>query len=75
MSNEYILEERKFLHDIASPLTILLLNLQNIEERLGAQKQENVDSLRVLQKCMQQTEKAIGMLEQRRGVLMQRQEQ
>lgn len=66
-------DEMKFLHDIASPLTSILLNLESVCGILADKKVEDIDTcIKMIQKCLAQTKKSSEMLTQRRTLVMQK---
>ncbi|MGE3263509.1 MAG: hypothetical protein AB7K68_17150 [Bacteriovoracia bacterium] len=66
-------EERKFLHDIASPLTTIQLNLDNAIMMLEDKKpEEQAEALQLLQRCLEQTKRAGLMVQARRQLLIER---
>lgn len=66
-------DEMKFLHDIASPLTSVLLNLENVAGILAEKKPEDIDAcLKMIQKCLTQTKKSTDLLSSRRTAVMEK---
>lgn len=64
-------DERKFLHDIASPLTTVQLNLDNAMMILEDKKPEELpQAMELLQRCLDQARRAGSMIEARRQVLI-----
>lgn len=64
-------DERKFLHDIASPLTTIQLNLDNAILMIEDGKPEELpESLQLLKRCLDQTRRASAMLQARREILI-----
>lgn len=63
-------EERKFLHDISTPLTVLQLNLENaliLLQESGAGGSDQ--SLDLLRKCLEQVKKSSVLVRERRELL------
>ena len=65
-------EERTFIHDMASPLTSLQLNLENVIMVLEDGKPEDLATAKTItQSCMKQIKKMTDLMQQRRTVLIQ----
>lgn len=62
------MSERKFLHDISTPLTSLQMDLENaisiLEE--GKEPEGMAISMGLLRKCMTQVKKSVLLVQQRR---------
>lgn len=66
--------ERVFLHDVASPLTTLQLNLEStimILEDGGATSE--TESVKMIQNCLGQVKKMAELIRARREILIQEQ--
>jgi hypothetical protein len=64
-------EERKFLHDIASPLTTVQLNLDSVLMLLEDNKPEELpEAITLLQRCLDQAKRASTMIQARREYLI-----
>jgi hypothetical protein len=64
-------EERTFLHDISSPLTIVQLNVENALTLLKDGKPEDLDECaNILASCMTQATRATNMIRLRREHLI-----
>jgi hypothetical protein len=64
-------EERKFLHDLASPLTSLQLNLDNVVMTLEDGKAENIaEAKAMVEGCIKQIQKMTDLVRSRREVLI-----
>lgn len=64
-------EERKFLHDISSPITTMQLNLENAMALLEDKKPEDLEqALKMLGSCVSQILRVAAMVQARREVLM-----
>jgi nitrogen fixation/metabolism regulation signal transduction histidine kinase len=63
--------EREFLHEIASPLTTIQLNLGNLTSILEKKNPSDTDeALRILEKCLGQLDRAAEMIKTRRAALI-----
>jgi hypothetical protein len=63
--------ERKFLHDISSPLSTLQLNLELVISVLGEEPVSDLPMCRTkLAKCMEQTQRIVELIRSRRDVLI-----
>lgn len=66
-------DERKFLHDIASPLTTVQLNLESVVMILEDKKPEELpQALELLRRCVEQTRRAGTMVQARRQIIITR---
>jgi len=64
-------QEKKFLHDIASPLTTIHLNLENVIYLLEEKKVEGIlDCIRILNSCVVQTKRAMDLVHDHREILI-----
>lgn len=64
-------EERKFLHDISSPLTCVVLNVENVLALLDENNLENMDECKqMLRSCLTQIGRSTEMIRIRREVLI-----
>jgi len=64
-------DERSFLHDISSPFTSALLNLENAAALLEERKPENIEEcLSLVKKSLAQVKRAAGMITARRESLI-----
>jgi C4-dicarboxylate-specific signal transduction histidine kinase len=64
-------EERKFLHEISSPLTTIQLNLDSALMILEDQKPEEfANALLLLKRCLDQSKRAGAMVRERREVII-----
>jgi hypothetical protein len=67
--------ERTFLHDIASPVTSVLLNLENIMSILQDRKPEEIDEcIKMAGSCVTQLKRAVDMIRDRREILIKESE-
>lgn len=63
--------ERKFLHDLASPITTIQLNLENVLCLLKDNKPEDiVDCMKMLHSCLEQSSRATELIKGRREILI-----
>ncbi len=63
-------DERKFLHDISSPLTSVILNLENIVDMLQEKNPEDLETcLKMMNNCIHQTKRASEMIKERREIV------
>ncbi|MGZ3696380.1 MAG: hypothetical protein ACXVBE_04810 [Bdellovibrionota bacterium] len=63
--------ERTFLHDVSSPLTSVLLNLENVIAMLEDRKPEEIDEcIKMLNSCLTQVKRSAEMVGARRAILM-----
>lgn len=68
-------DERQFLHDIASPLTIMQLNLQSAITMLQNSKAPGQEGcLKALQSSLEQTNRISGLVHKRREKLIEESE-
>ncbi len=70
-------EQRKFLHDLANPLSVLQGNLRIAVRTLEASNQQNpelVEVLKRLSKAMESSSKINSLLSERRQNLLNQQE-
>ncbi|MGZ3649567.1 MAG: hypothetical protein ACXVB9_13465 [Bdellovibrionota bacterium] len=64
--------ESTFLHDFASPLTSLFLNLENMMVVLEDGKEEDEDLTKAMAKnCLCQIQKMTELIQHRRSILIQ----
>lgn len=67
--------ERTFLHDISSPLTSILLNMENVIMMLEDRKPEEIDEcIAMLNSCLLQVRRSTELVRERREVLMKESE-
>lgn len=62
-------KEREFLHDIASPLTTLQLNIENALAMIE-EKNSGPDCVQMLNSCLEQLNKAHNLIRTRRDLLI-----
>jgi hypothetical protein len=68
--------ERSFLHDIASPVTSVLLNLENIVAILQDNKPEEIEEcIKMANSCVTQLKRTTEMIRERREILIKESEQ
>ena len=67
-----VAEERKFIHDLASPLSSLQLDLENVAAVLEDAKPDDIElAKKMAATCLKQVQKMAELLRQRRATLMQ----
>lgn len=67
------MEERKFLHDISSPITSLLLDLENAQQLLTAPvliPNDLKDCRELINNCLEQVTRSIELIRTRREILI-----
>jgi signal transduction histidine kinase len=64
-------DERKFLHDLSSPITVLKMNLENLQQILPEWKtEEGKQCVQFLEIIERQTVKLTELIRDRRGILI-----
>ena len=72
MSATEIAEERKFIHEIASPLGAALLELDGVLMELKAAPEQNKQTILYLERVFKALQKTSALLTERRGILIQK---
>lgn len=58
--------ERRFLHDLASPLTTVILNLDNALALLTESPEQTAAAIDLLRRCAEQSQRAAELIQERR---------
>ena len=72
MSATDIAEERKFIHEIASPIGAALLELDGVLLELKAVPESNPQTILYLERVFKALQKTSSLLKERRAVLIER---
>lgn len=74
MSKEkYLLEERRFLHSIATPLSTVFFLLDLMNERLNEEPEKNAEQLKMVASSIKALKDARQLMQQRREEIIEEQ--